>query len=306
MQVSQGTRICQCPPLYSGSRCQFMMESWRAASSTLLPSLAMLSTSSSPLSSSFSSTKLSSKNATCSEVPCTEENRSSPPLTKRGSCLGALCDRTVLGEKTESADSCQTLSCHNGGECTDSTDTEMAFCACPEPYIGTQCLEDRYSSGLLSPCSSSPCLYGGKCFNIIKKTKANATERYSCKCLEGFSGDTCEKVISMDTSICASTPCRNGGTCVEYDGEFFCACTDNFRGLLCEKRRKSRRVTRLKVKIETTFYSPSSSPPSSSSSSAAESINMCHLVNKDDLDLTLIRRMLYLAIPVIIAFYCIL
>ncbi|RUS88672.1 hypothetical protein EGW08_003567, partial [Elysia chlorotica] len=121
--------------------------------------------------------------------------------------------------------------CHNEGTCSPHGKTK-ALCVCPEPFLGTHCLQRR-SPGSTSPCSSSPCLYGGECFNIVQTTGASSSDEFSCKCLDGFSGDRCELDISIDTSLCAPSPCRNGGTCVEYDGEFLCVCADGFRGSLC-------------------------------------------------------------------------
>lgn len=33
---------------------------------------------------------------------------------------------------------------------------------------------------------------------------------------------------------CASHPCENGGTCIEYTAAFQCRCTNDFTGLRCE------------------------------------------------------------------------
>ena len=38
---------------------------------------------------------------------------------------------------------------------------------------------------LVNPCDSSPCKNGGTCDGI--------EDRFICKCVEGFDGDTCEE-----------------------------------------------------------------------------------------------------------------
>ncbi|KAF5891235.1 neurogenic locus notch protein 2-like, partial [Clarias magur] len=54
------------------------------------------------------------------------------------------------------------------------------------------------------------CLNGGVCVN-----KHNT---HSCSCQVGWTGSYCE--IGIDE--CLSNPCRNGGTCVDYQGGYDC------------------------------------------------------------------------------------
>ena len=272
--MSEETRRCRCADPYTGTRCQFRIEDREALNSSTLTQLDT-STASFPAPSpslllpSLPSPKLpSSEDTSCTGIQCGVSVKSIEP---NSSCIGTLCDRAQRQEKSEPKEtsSCQTLSCYNGGSCSEPPDTIVEFCACPEPYSGRQCLHDSSNSDSRSPCSTNPCYFTAVCFNIVLGTEGNTTESFLCNCKDGFSGERCDQVVTMDTSICASKPCRNGGTCVEYDGEFMCACTEGFRGDLCTKRKKlkGRRVTRVKVKVKTTIYSPLPRSPSSTASS---------------------------------------
>ena len=42
----------------------------------------------------------------------------------------------------------------------------------------------------MNPCTKSPCQNGGDC-------TVTGDDSYSCKCAEGYYGETCEKGISM-------------------------------------------------------------------------------------------------------------
>lgn len=53
---------------------------------------------------------------------------------------------------------------------------------------------------------------------------------YSCFCNQGYFGHDCE----MNLNECASTPCLNGGTCIDEVAKFKCDCLDVFTGVLCE------------------------------------------------------------------------
>ena len=52
---------------------------------------------------------------------------------------------------------------------------------------------------------------------------------FFCSCARGFSGSVC----SANINECASTPCQNGGTCVDQTNSFFCTCAAGYSGLLC-------------------------------------------------------------------------
>ncbi|XP_033105221.1 uncharacterized protein LOC117107621 [Anneissia japonica] len=80
----------------------------------------------------------------------------------------------------------------------------------------------------LSPdlCFSHPCLNGGACTAF--------RNRYSCDCLNGYSGTNCEN-YNAATQSCSSTPCRNGGTCVPSGMGYTCSCRTGYTGTHCDQ-----------------------------------------------------------------------
>ncbi|XP_003424137.1 protein eyes shut isoform X1 [Nasonia vitripennis] len=71
-------------------------------------------------------------------------------------------------------------------------------------------------------CLSSPCKNFGACEEVDGKIR--------CKCVPGYSGETCER------SVCDDNPCQLGATCLTSPGvSFLCICPLGTHGLLCEK-----------------------------------------------------------------------
>ncbi|KAM7537665.1 hypothetical protein Aperf_G00000075381 [Anoplocephala perfoliata] len=77
-----------------------------------------------------------------------------------------------------------------------------------------------------NPCSSNPCLNGGKC-------KPVTGVEFKCSCSTPFYGERCEK--RMDA--CFGQPCKNGGICKMTDnlGHYRCVCSTGFKGSNCEE-----------------------------------------------------------------------
>ncbi|KAK6029491.1 EGF-like domain protein, partial [Ostertagia ostertagi] len=104
-------------------------------------------------------------------------------------------------KQCEKRDPCPPEYCNHGGRC--SSNGTGFECVCPLGFDGPQCEHD------INECDSSPCAFG-KCVNTV--------------------GLFCEK----DVDECSmGNPCENGGTCVNLDGGFECACTAAFEGELC-------------------------------------------------------------------------
>ena len=54
---------------------------------------------------------------------------------------------------------------------------------------------------------------------------------FTCQCLAGFSGETCENNIND----CVSNPCLNGGECIDGINGYTCKCTPEFMGPNCNE-----------------------------------------------------------------------
>jgi protocadherin Fat 1/2/3 len=96
--------------------------------------------------------------------------------------------------------------CHNGGTCREFNNGNDYECICHERFGGKNCQEDR------EPCSSSPCLFGGKCHD-------EGFGNYTCECPAKMSGRRCDY-----GRFCQPNPCRNSGVCEEGDDGPMCMC----------------------------------------------------------------------------------
>ena len=52
----------------------------------------------------------------------------------------------------------------------------------------------------------------------------------TCVCDPGWSGVNCD----YNVNECASSPCQNGGTCVDGVNGYYCNCPTNYGGTNCE------------------------------------------------------------------------
>ncbi|XP_078574850.1 uncharacterized protein LOC144861039 [Branchiostoma floridae x Branchiostoma japonicum] len=74
------------------------------------------------------------------------------------------------------------------------------------------------------PCQINICYNSGECSTCFN-------DSYSvCSCLAGYTGDIC----NMDVDECASTPCQNGGTCINGVNSYHCHCTVGYGGEICQ------------------------------------------------------------------------
>lgn len=91
-----------------------------------------------------------------------------------------------------------------------------------------------YCEIILEPCVEySPC-WRGVCkqeFNFKYQTN------FTCECSPGYTGQFCEKRLSIK-NVCNSMPCKNNGKCVQKNDETFeCLCLPEFEGELCESKK---------------------------------------------------------------------
>ncbi|XP_032441139.1 protein jagged-2b isoform X1 [Xiphophorus hellerii] len=139
------------------------------------------------------------------------------------------------------SDACDSNPCENGATC-HSMDQDF-YCACPEGYEGKTCERLKElcqtatcqvidscivavpidDSGGVQHVSSNVCGPRGRCIS-------QPTGNFSCICDPGFSGIYCHENIND----CISSPCKNGGTCIDGLSSFQCFCPDGWEGQLCD------------------------------------------------------------------------
>ncbi|CAG03764.1 unnamed protein product, partial [Tetraodon nigroviridis] len=128
------------------------------------------------------------------------------------------------------------------------------YCSCPDDYEGKTCsdLKDHcrtHRCRVIDSCtvavapngtqkgawhiSSNVCGPHGRC---VSQPGGN----FSCWCEPGFAGTYCHENIND----CASSPCRNGGTCIDGINAFQCVCPGGWEGPLCDAGRQPLRLAK--------------------------------------------------------------
>ncbi|KAM9017786.1 protein eyes shut homolog [Ara ararauna] len=162
--------------------------------------------------------------------------------------LGPFCE--------EPGDPCASQPCLNGGIC--QYNQYGYVCDCPAGFLGHSCEID------INECSSRPCQKGGTCIDLpnclcapgwtgefckfaenaclvypnscsdgatcIDMSQLGEQPLFQCLCPHNFTGEFCE--VQIDT--CGSSPCENGGTCIDYGDHFKCSCPIGFEGERCK------------------------------------------------------------------------
>ncbi|CAL8380037.1 unnamed protein product [Arctogadus glacialis] len=102
--------------------------------------------------------------------------------------------------------------------CLHGTCQQPWQCNCQEGWGGLFCNQD------LNYCTHhKPCLNAATCTNTGQGS-------YTCSCPPGFTGANCE----IQVNECSGNPCRNGGSCTDFDSTYKCTCPPGFYGNNCE------------------------------------------------------------------------
>uniref|UniRef100_A0A3Q2VZY8 Delta-like protein n=1 Tax=Haplochromis burtoni TaxID=8153 RepID=A0A3Q2VZY8_HAPBU len=175
---------------------------------------------------------------------------SSSPCKNGGRCHTLLhgfmceCPQGFTGTTCELQNNpCSPNPCQNKAQCHSLTGD--FYCSCPDDYEGKTCSE------LKDHCKTNQCEVIDSCTvavttNDTKKRVWNISSNvcgprgrcislpagnFSCSCDPGFTGTYCHENIND----CASSPCKNGGTCIDEINSFKCFCPDGWEGSLCDE-----------------------------------------------------------------------
>uniref|UniRef100_A0AAQ5WXD6 Delta-like protein n=1 Tax=Amphiprion ocellaris TaxID=80972 RepID=A0AAQ5WXD6_AMPOC len=179
-----------------------------------------------------------------------QRNRcSSSPCKNGGRCHALLdgfmceCLQGFTGNTCEvQNDPCSPNPCQNKAQCHGRSGD--FYCSCPDDYEGKTCseLKDHCKTNhcqVIDSCtvavatndtqrkvwhiSSNVCGPHGRCISL-------PAGNFSCSCDPGFTSTYCHENIND----CASSPCKNGGTCIDGINSFKCFCPDGWNGSLCD------------------------------------------------------------------------
>ena len=144
-------------------------------------------------------------------------------------------------------DECLSNPCQNGGTCDDRNNGYV--CYCPLGYAGIHCELDvavcdtgnqmiKYLRSHISNPSTITCLLfpsvvqgsGNKCHNGGQCVEGRGLD-FTCDCAGGWKGRFC----SIEIDECESSPCLNGGICIDKVAAYACVCAMGFTGSNCEE-----------------------------------------------------------------------
>ncbi|XP_051504649.1 protein jagged-2 isoform X1 [Myxocyprinus asiaticus] len=175
----------------------------------------------------------------CASAPCQNGGRC------RSITMGYVCECLYgyTGTNCEvQVDPCILNPCQNKAQC-HSLQGDF-YCACDDEYEGKTC------SQLRDHCKTSTCQVIDSCTiavttngtaKVVRHILSNVCGphgrcisqsggNFTCTCQPGFTGTYCHENIND----CVSSPCHNGGTCIDDISSFRCVCPDGFEGQLCD------------------------------------------------------------------------
>ena len=126
------------------------------------------------------------------------------------------------------------INCSNHGSCVFDQTLNKISCACDEFYQGASCETD------IRPCSSSPCLNGAICEDLITDNSSS----FFCLCADLYEGISCENRIN----VCFNETCSNHGNCLDVHGNATCKCFSGYQGEFCEIESASLKAVRRVIK----------------------------------------------------------
>uniref|UniRef100_A0A8W8NHW5 Uncharacterized protein n=1 Tax=Magallana gigas TaxID=29159 RepID=A0A8W8NHW5_MAGGI len=190
---------------------------------------------------------------TCSvQLSCDKMCRNNGTCDFQGIEEVCICSEGFTGSECQySLNICNNQSqsvCLNNGTCAFGQFDSFPSCSCSGSYEGLFCEASNcstlcYPSNKDASCGGS-CLcnstyYGDSCQYTTCTCENGGVsvpdDVASCRCVcpEGTSGANC----SVSTvNECRSSPCQNGGTCMDEIGYYTCKCPPEYSGYNCDKR----------------------------------------------------------------------
>ena len=93
----------------------------------------------------------------------------------------------------------------------------------------------RHLSFLQPTLGDQVCIFACKKKHPIPKKGFKCWLEHSCNIDHGSgTAEENDKTICEDIDECLSSPCQNGGTCRNMDGDYYCSCNCNWVGKNCE------------------------------------------------------------------------
>nr|XP_006820208.1 PREDICTED: neurogenic locus notch homolog protein 2-like [Saccoglossus kowalevskii] len=146
------------------------------------------------------------------------------PCANGGTCINnnyisytCICLPQYAGVTCETSQPCASYPCMNGGTCTEMLN-EYFSCECPMYYSGTRC--QNYDD---------PCL---------KRRRREVTSEFINDIAYSLTEQQCHSVMKQCQIIvsnpCDSSPCNNGGTCLDTSQGFYCVCPQAYTGAQCQ------------------------------------------------------------------------
>uniref|UniRef100_A0A8C6M1S3 Delta-like protein n=1 Tax=Nothobranchius furzeri TaxID=105023 RepID=A0A8C6M1S3_NOTFU len=237
---------CICPPQWTGKTCQIDMNSCHGQCQNrgickVRPSYQCVCQP------GFVGRHCEVQRNRCSSSPCKNGGRCSVLLDGfMCECpqgfTGTTCEVSSTSSLKTPNDPCSPNPCQNKAQC--HTLMGDFYCSCPDAYVGKTCseLKDHCKTNqcqVIDSCTvavatndtqqqvwhilSNICGPHGRCISL-------PAGNFSCSCDLGFTGTYCHENVND----CASSPCKNGGTCIDGINSFECVCPDGWEGTICE------------------------------------------------------------------------
>uniref|UniRef100_A0A8C9MSN9 Notch receptor 2 n=1 Tax=Serinus canaria TaxID=9135 RepID=A0A8C9MSN9_SERCA len=199
--------ICQCPPGYSGAKCEF------------------------------------NSHSTCGQVKCKKGEQ----CIQTSSGPRCYCPKLSVGEECQTHPGCASAPCQNGGSCHPHSQPPYYYCQCPahtqgshceqpvtfspEPRrcLDSQCAEKARDGYCDEDCNTHACQWdGGDCSLTVEDPWANCSSSLPCWML--FNGQ-CDEFCNTPECLFDNFECQQNSRTCKYDKY----CADHYADGRCDQ-----------------------------------------------------------------------